>query len=354
MYGNTVSTKKRKNIPVFIPHLGCPNTCVFCNQRSISGTREFDREGVRAYIEESISTLPDGSDAEIAFFGGSFTGIDRELMIYLLDLAEDFVKCDYSRDITVSGIRMSTRPDYISDEILDLLDAYSVKAIELGLQSMDDGVLLASKRGHTSLDAERACRMIKSRGKYELVGQMMIGLPHSTPKSEMESARKIIELGADAVRVYPTVVFFGTELCEMAKAGDYAPLSTQEAVERSARVIELFMNVGVKVLRIGLCASENLSSDEQVYGGANHAALGELVMSELYRERMENAIREKLNGEKRVVFVFDPSEISKATGQHRSNINYLTERFGLDGVRVCASVKESAENDGTLVISMKI
>lgn len=346
--------KKRKNIPVFIPHLGCPNTCVFCNQRSISGTREFERESVRAYIEESIASLPDGSDAQIAFFGGSFTGIDRELMLYLLDLAQQYVGVHYERGICVSGIRMSTRPDYISDEILDVLDSYSVSAIELGLQSMDDAVLLSAKRGHTSLDGERACELIRARGKYELVGQMMIGLPNSTIETEIATAKKIVEMGADAVRIYPTVVFYGTELCEMAKAGGYTPLGIEEATERSAKVLEIFLESGVRVLRIGLCASENLSSEDEVYGGANHAALGELVMSALYRERMENAIRENLKNEKRVIFVLDASEISKATGQHRSNIKYLTEKFGLEGVRVCAIGKEIGESDGALVIRMKI
>ena len=133
--------KRHVNIPVFIPHLGCPNDCIFCNQRSISGKRSFDEGAVKDGIEAALATVPD-CEAEIAFFGGSFTGIDRGLMIRLLDTAENFV-----RDGRVTGIRLSTRPDYISREILDILSRYTVKTVELGIQSMDDNVLSAAKRG---------------------------------------------------------------------------------------------------------------------------------------------------------------------------------------------------------------
>ena len=165
-----------RNIPIFIPHLGCPNQCVFCNQRSISGCKEFDREDVRAQIERALSTIPNGTETEIAFFGGSFTGIDRGLMTWLLDTAESYVK-----DGRVSSIRLSTRPDYITPEILKILSNYSVGTIELGLQSMDDEVLMRTARGHTAKTAREACRAVVEAG-FSLVGQMMIGLPASTPQ----------------------------------------------------------------------------------------------------------------------------------------------------------------------------
>ena len=198
-----------KNIPIFIPHMGCPNQCVFCNQNSISGCEGFDESRVDQTIREAIATLPEGAMAEIAFFGGSFTGIDRNLMIRLLDTAGKYV-----REGAVSSIRLSTRPDYISEEILDMLSRYSVKTIELGLQSMNEEVLAASKRGHTVLTAREACRAIKARG-FSLVGQMMIGLPASSEERELETAREIAELGADAARIYPTVVLRSTPLCDM-------------------------------------------------------------------------------------------------------------------------------------------
>ena len=151
---------KRKNIPIFIPHLGCPNMCVFCNQRSISGKQKFDREDVIGEIEAALDTIDPNAEVEIAYFGGSFTGIDRELMIYLLDVAESYVKRADDGRAKISGIRMSTRPDYINGEIMSVLSSYSVKTVELGLQSMDDGVLELSNRGHTAKQAEDACKMI--------------------------------------------------------------------------------------------------------------------------------------------------------------------------------------------------
>ena len=222
------------NIPVFIPHLGCPNQCVFCNQRSISEHQSFSEEGVRAGIEQVLSTLVPEDEAEIAFFGGSFTGIDRGLMCRLLDLVQTYVK-----EGRVASIRLSTRPDYINAEILSILSRYSVKTIELGLQSMDDAVLLDCRRGHTAREAEVACRAVVAAG-FSLVGQMMIGLPGATSESEMQTAQKICDLGASAVRIYPTVVFYDTPLCEMTQHGLYAPLSVKEAVERTAPVLQLF------------------------------------------------------------------------------------------------------------------
>ncbi len=258
--------------------------CVFCNQRSISGKTCFERESVKTEIQTALATIPRDCEVEIAYFGGSFTGIDRELMIYLLDVAQSFVNCDngYAR---VTGIRMSTRPDYISEEILDILSNYTISAIELGLQSMDDRVLEISKRGHNAEQAELACKMIVSRG-YQLVGQMMIGLPGSTLESEIYTAEKICSLGAAGARIYPTVVFYDTELACMTERGEYTMLALDDAVYRSAKVLEIFEDKGVDCIRIGLCASENLSDESCVMGGANHPALGELVLGEYMLSKM--------------------------------------------------------------------
>ena len=174
--------KKHANIPIFIPHLGCPNDCVFCNQRSISGHMSFDESKVRFEIKEALSSIEkigEIEEVEIAFFGGSFTGIDRSLMVYLLETAHEYITAG-----RVDSIRLSTRPDYISEEILDILEKYGVRTIELGLQSMCDDVLIRSRRGHDASTAERACRMIKERG-FSLIGQMMIGLPGSDIQKEL-------------------------------------------------------------------------------------------------------------------------------------------------------------------------
>lgn len=318
------------NIPVFIPHLGCPNQCVFCNQRSISEHKDFCEESVRDEIEQVLSTLRPEDEAEIAFFGGSFTGIDRALMCRLLDLAESYVKSG-----RVQSIRLSTRPDYIDDEILSILSSYSVKTVELGLQSMDDAVLSACRRGHTAQEAEVACRAVVNAG-FSLVGQMMIGLPAATPESEIQTAQKIIDLGASAVRIYPTVVFYDTPLCEMAQHGHYAPLTVEEAVERTAPVLQLFRARALPCIRVGLCATESLTSPNAVYAGPNHPALGEMILGEyLYQKVKETVLQAELMGEG-IVLEVPQKELSATVGQHRRNIEKLQRETGVTVHRVVA------------------
>ncbi|MBE6538438.1 MAG: radical SAM protein [Ruminococcaceae bacterium] len=317
--------KKHANIPIFIPHLGCPNNCVFCNQRSISGHMSFDENTVPCEIERALSTIEsmgDKRETEIAFFGGSFTGIDRTLMISLLETAYSYVKSGRAR-----SIRLSTRPDYIDEEILEILKKYGVRTVELGLQSMSEKVLLASKRGHSREQAEKACILIKEYG-FELIGQMMIGLPSSTVQDEIETAERICALGADGARVYPTVVFYDTELCDMAERGDYAPLTDEAAVLRTKNVLGIFDKHGVPCIRVGLCASENLSSDERVYGGANHSAIGELAMGELFYDKMCSLIENLPDeGEKNIVFYVPTGATSKAVGQKKKNINRIKDKY---------------------------
>ena len=318
------------NIPVFIPHLGCPNQCVFCNQRAISEHQDFSEERVRDEIEQVLSTLTPSDQAEIAFFGGSFTGIDRDLMCRLLDLAQSYVEKG-----RVESIRLSTRPDYINDEILSILARYSVKTVELGLQSMEDAVLSACRRGHTAKQAEDACRAVVDAG-FLLVGQMMIGLPASTPEGEMKTAEKICNLGASAVRIYPTVVFYDTPLCELAQHGEYAPLSVEEAVERTAPVLQFFRARALPCIRVGLCATESLTSPDAVFAGPNHPALGEMVLGEcLYQSLKEKVLQAGLNGAD-ILLEVPPRELSATVGQHRRNIEKLQRETGVTVHRVVA------------------
>ena len=321
--------KKHVNIPIFIPHLGCPNNCVFCNQRSISGRQSFDPSEVTGQIESVLATLGEDTEREIAFFGGSFTGIDRELMIYLLEVAKGYIDRG-----EVSGIRLSTRPDYIDRERLDILARYGVRTVELGLQSMDGSVLRATKRGHSVADAVRACALVKEYG-FELIGQMMVGLPGSTPESEIYTAQRICDMGADGARVYPTVVFYNTELCEMAKQGEYLPLNNADAVERTKNVLDVFDRRGVPCIRVGLCASENLSDEDEVYGGANHSAVGELAMGELYFERICAELDKygDISGKDLTISVSLRST-SKAAGQNRRNKIRICEKYGVNKIKI--------------------
>ena len=316
---------RHANIPVFIPHLGCPNQCVFCDQRTISGVSSFSEDGVRELLESSVRTL-DGRRAEIAFFGGSFTGIDRSLMVRLLDMAEEFV-----RRGDVTGIRMSTRPDYIDDGVMEILSRYTVSEIELGVQSMSERVLAACRRGHTPEQTRTAARMIREAG-FGFVGQMMIGLPQSSEADETDCAREICDMGAAGSRIYPTVVFRGTDLARMTETGEYTPLTVTEAAERSAAALEIFARSGVRCLRVGLCDSENLHGDERYLAGPVHPAMGEIVRSFIYRR----AIEEQLNG------CSDISEItvevarggtSAAVGQTGANRRYFAEKFGIGHIK---------------------
>lgn len=313
---------QHRNIPIFIPHLGCPNQCVFCNQHSISGREAFDPQEVRGEIERALTTIPAEAETEIAFFGGSFTGLDRDMMIRLLDIADSFVK-----EGRVRSIRLSTRPDYISTEILTLLAQYPVRHIELGLQSMQDSVLAASRRGHTAKQARLACRAVLDAG-FSLVGQMMIGLPESTPEGECQTAREICDLGASAVRIYPTVVFYDTPLCRLAQTGVYTPLSVSEAAARSARVLRIFRERGIPCIRIGLCASEDLVSPEHVYAGPNHPALGELVWNAYYYDEIKRILQEKHLLGKCITLTIPEKEYSKIVGQRRSNVERIQLQTG--------------------------
>jgi len=268
-------------------------------------------------VREALETIPGDCDVEIAFFGGSFTGIDRGMMLDLLERAERFVK-----EGCVSSIRLSTRPDYITPEILEILSRYSVKTVELGLQSMRNRVLNASLRGHSAETARRACRMVREAG-FSLVGQMMIGLPASSLEDELFTAEELCRIGVDAVRIYPTVVFYGTALCKMVEDGNYMPLTVSEAVRRSSSVLKLFLANGVPCIRIGLCAGEDFSSRDKVMAGPNQAALGEMVWNEIYYEKLLASLSAKGLLHRDVLLYLPERQISKYVGQHRCNLDKL-------------------------------
>ncbi|MBQ8911641.1 MAG: radical SAM protein [Clostridia bacterium] len=314
---------KHANIPIFVPHMGCPHTCVFCNQRTISGKTAFSLEEAKRTIDESLLTLGD-RQAEIAFFGGSFTAIDRRLMTDLLRLGKEQI--DKGR---VVGIRLSTRPDCIDGEILDILEEYGVTAIELGCQSSDDGVLSACGRGHTKKDIERAFSLIKERGIFEAVGQMMPGLPCSNFGKELQTAEDLVSFGADAVRIYPTLVLEGTALAKLYKDGLYTPLSLEEGVERCARLVEYFEGQGVRILKVGLHAEEGFAS--KALAGCYHPALGELVENRLYFQKISDYFEKNppKRGKTYRVFVAK-GRLSKAVGQKKCNKTKLTEQYGFD------------------------
>ncbi len=317
---------KHVNIPVFIPHLGCPHDCVFCNQRVISGKQTFDASSVDKEISTALSTIRGEAEIEIAFFGGSFTAIDRSLMLDLLGRADAYVRTG-----AVKSIRISTRPDYIDDEILDVLAAHHVTDIELGIQSMDDAVLTRSGRGHTAAQSQTACKRIVARG-FRLVGQMMIGLPGASRRTEQETACKIAALGAQGARIYPLVVFRDTPLADRVKTGTYTPPGEQEMIARSTDALEIFAEKGVRVLRIGLCAEEGLQDGQALAIGTFHPAIGERVQSELYYRRILQAIGKAPQDE---LTIFCPvGATSRIVGHKRCNSERLRANYGIKNLKI--------------------
>ncbi|MBR5586334.1 MAG: radical SAM protein [Clostridia bacterium] len=307
------------NIPVFVPHKGCPNDCVFCNQKKITGQQEGSPDEAEKIIEEHLSTMERPYFAEIAFFGGSFTGIELSLQKKYLEIAKKFVD---SGD--VDGIRLSTRPDYISAEILDMLKSYGVTAVELGAQSMDDGVLRKNHRGHSADDTKKAVTLLKEYG-FETGLQMMTGMYGSDAKTDLFTGMEIAKLSPDTVRIYPTIVLSDTMLEKLFESGEYIPPSLDESVEVCAKLHGIFDEKGIKIIRTGLQSTDTICEKGNIVAGAYHSAFGELVLSRIFRDEMEEKVK---NGEK-VIFV-PKKQLSVAIGQKKTNIKYFKEKYGVD------------------------
>ena len=322
---------KHGNIALFVPHNGCPHQCSFCNQKSIT---EAQSQPTPQDVHDAVKTALSrgGYDYEIAFFGGSFTAIDREYMTSLLEAASVYVK-----DGSVSGIRLSTRPDAVDDEVLSLLKGYGVTSIELGAQSMCDEVLKANLRGHTAQDVENASKRIKAHG-FSLGLQMMTGLYMSTPERDAYTAQKIIDLRPDTVRVYPTVTMKGTLLGELYQSGQYKPMELSESVELCASLLKMFSRNNIEVIRLGLHYSATLKAD--MLFDNYHPAFRELCESRIMLERFEELCREQGidHGGYMNVYVA-PSCVSKFAGQKRCNTDKLRERGIYVKLRPDASVK---------------
>lgn len=312
------------NIPIFVPHRGCPFDCVFCNQRRITGTiAEVTADTVTETIEAYLKTIPQsGAVIEAAFFGGSFTGIPMDEQSELLSAAYDYVKTG-----RISGIRLSTRPDYIDREILDNLKKYGVTTIELGVQSMDDEVLFKSGRGHTSDDVRRAAALIKEYG-FTLGLQMMTGLPGDTDEKSIYTAREIIRLRPEIVRIYPTLTIRDTALEDMYLSGEYKPQSVDEAVRLCAELLLMFEAEGIRVIRLGLQSTDEICENGSVAAGPVHSAFGELVENEIYYDLISAAIGGARDCAA-VVAVSD-REISKAVGNRRRNIIKFKNERNID------------------------
>ncbi|MEG1886646.1 MAG: radical SAM protein [Oscillospiraceae bacterium] len=305
------------NISIFVPHLGCPKKCSFCNQNSITGQTKAP---TAADIDDSVRIAAASmgyiaEQTEIAFFGGSFTAIDRAYMCCLLESAFKYVKSGI-----VGGIRISTRPDAIDEEVLDILKGCGVTAIELGAQSMDEEVLKLNNRGHSVEDVINASQLIKSRG-FSLGLQMMTGLYGDTPQKAIATAQKLISLNPETVRIYPTVILKNTALAKLYKDNKYLPQTLQEATDLCAVLLKMFYQAGIKVIRLGLHTIE----EADYVAGPWHPSMRELCEGKIY---LEKALQTLETAGEYIIYV-NKSAVSKMVGQKRCNIEYL-KTLGFD------------------------
>lgn len=311
--------------PVFIPHLGCPHACVFCNQHEITGAAA--EEALRK-LNSLTENPPQGAAYELAFYGGSFTALPTEQQLRYLEAAGRARDCG-----AVSSIRLSTRPDAVTPEILERLKQYGVGTVELGAQSMQEAVLRASGRGHSAEDVRRASAMIREAG-LSLVLQMMTGLPGDDDNGAVDTAVQLVALQPDAVRIYPTVIVRGTELERLWRRSMYQEHTVEDAVRVCARLLPLFQAAGIPVIRLGLNPTDELSGGAAL-AGAYHPALGELVRGRVLRNRVERQLAE-MNCEGEAVTIRVPEKLlSQMLGQKRCNVIWLKEHFLLAELKVC-------------------
>jgi len=327
-------------VPIFIPHAGCPHRCVFCDQSSITGMRsKLPQHNVRDQIEAFLKfKTARHQKTQIAFYGGNFLGMPPDEIERLLAEAAEYVKIG-----CVDGIRFSTRPDTIDRKRLNIINKFPVTTIELGVQSMDDGVLQCTRRGHSVFDTQQAVQDLKDFD-YEIGVQVMVGLPGDTPRRLLASARRVARLKPDFIRIYPTVVLKGSPLAAAYRSGDYVPLSLETAVTLTKVLFQLFKNKKIQVIRMGLQASEALDSGSVILAGPYHPAFGHLVYSEIFLDMAIAALESEASTKARATLRVHPRSISRMRGLKNNNIDVLKEKFALNSVEVFpdASLGEEA------------
>lgn len=306
---------RHANISIFVPHIGCTHQCSFCNQYAI--TAEIGAPH-RAEVDAAVLAAQQGrrydpKNTELAFFGGSFTAIDPGYMKELLQAAQYHLK-----NGSIAGIRVSTRPDAVSPQILQLLKDSGVTAVELGCQSMRDAVLQKNFRGHTAQDVENACHLIRAFG-FSLGLQMMLGLYGDDSAGAIETAQKVVALRPDTVRIYPTLVLKGTRLYRLMQQGKYQPMQLEQAVALTARLLEIFESSNIRVIRVGLHTVER----ESFVAGPWHPAFGELCAARMLRNKLQCQLQQKQILPGAVQVTVPVGFLSKMLGQHKENIEFF-------------------------------
>ena len=314
---------KKRIIPIFVPHRGCPHDCIFCNQKKITGvSTDITSEDVKNIVEEYLTTIDKDASVEIAFFGGSFTAIDVEIQKSLLSVAKEYVDKGL-----VNDIRMSTRPDCIDKDILSMLKEYKVSIIELGVQSLDEDVLRDSIRGHHAEEVFKSAKLIKDYG-IQLGLQMMVGLPSDAERKCIETARKFIEMKPDCVRIYPTLVVKETGLENLLNERRYSPFTLDESIQIVKKLLALFYVNNINVIRVGLQATDDMQLGKAILDGPYHPAFRELVESEMIKDYLESiVIQNKVKSN--ILIKTNKKNISKIIGNKKSNSNYMKNELNI-------------------------
>lgn len=321
--------KKEYIIPIFVPHLGCKKCCTFCNQRTISGEKkQVTAEDVTKTIEYYLKNFKDEHKyVEVAFFGGSFTAIEREKQEELLTAVQPYIK-----NKKVDSIRLSTRPDAIDKSILKMLKKYHVKTIELGVQSSNNYILARCKRGHSFEDVIKASKLIRLYG-FNLGHQIMVGLPDSNEKDDIQTAKDSIKLRPKMVRIYPVLVIKGTELEDEYEKGDFIPLTVSQAVERSKEIVKLFNQKHIQIIRVGLQNTDTITDvskkESEVIAGPYHPAFGQLVEDSIWYDKIVEKIKNINAKVIKVEIEANPKNINNIIGHKKENIKKLKDTYAV-------------------------
>lgn len=329
-------------IPIFVIYRGCPNRCVFCNEKITAGNypERLTEDTIRNICDRHLKKGGKQFD-QIAFYGGNFTGIDRDYQIELLNIAQSYVDRGMVR-----SIRISTRPDYIDDDRVALLMRYSVSTVEIGAQSMADEVLVGAGRGHSAEDVKTAVRLLKKRG-IETGVHLMAGLPGDTRSRFEYTVEEIIRLRPDTVRIHPTIVFKNTPLATLYLEGKYQPLTLDDAVELCKHALLQFQKAGIPVIRLGLHTTREMESDNNIIAGPFHPAFRSLVEGAIFLDMASDLLKAEDPGKKIVVFSVASKDISNLRGMKNRNIKILQESFKLTEIHVR---ENAAQERGSLRI----
>ncbi len=318
-------------IPIFLPHSGCPHRCVFCNQSAITGSDEkFPTvDTLRAQIDRLMPYKgKNRGKTEVSFYGGNFLGLSPEKAQMCLDTVAWYVDSKL-----IDGIRFSTRPDSITPKSLKRIESYPVSTIEIGVQSMAENVLSLSRRGHSATTTRQAITMLKQTA-YQIGVQIMVGLPGDNELAAALTAREIVEMAPDMVRIYPTLVIKGSQLARWYREGIYTPLSLDACVTRLKELYRIFTNHHITVIRMGLQATEGLSSGS-VIAGPYHPAMGHMVLSEIMLDKAKREIQGGLApGQTEVRLRVHPKNISRIQGLNQKNLIELKKTFHLTRIHL--------------------